>query len=145
MILSTSTTAREIILTIHWQGGQHSQLRIRKPKTGEHGCSTSDEALAIVRSMAARWSDKDIAASLNRMGIRTGQDKTWTAHRVRSIRNVRDIRAYKSAEKNGEWLTMSEAAKLLGVTHYMIRRLDQRSGSACRTSGARRPLADSCK
>ncbi|SAK98852.1 resolvase domain-containing protein [Caballeronia glebae] len=123
IVADVDETAREIILTIHWQGGQHSQLRIRKPKTGEHGCSTSDEALAIVRSMAARWSDKDIAASLNRMGIRTGQDKTWTAHRVRSIRNVRDIRAYKSAEKNGEWLTMSEAAKLLGVTHYMIRRL----------------------
>lgn len=45
------------------------------------------------------------------------------AHRVRSIRRVRDIHAYKSAQNGGEWLTMSEAAKLLGVTRYMIRRL----------------------
>jgi hypothetical protein len=73
--------------------------------------------------MAARWSDQDIAASLNRMGLRTGQGKTWTAHRVSSIRRVRDIHAYKSAQKDGEWLTMSDAAKLLDVTHYMIRRL----------------------
>ena len=73
--------------------------------------------------MASRWSDKDIAASLNRMGLRTGQGMTWTAHRVSSIRRVRDIHAYRSAEKDGEWLTMSDAAKFLGVTHYMIRRL----------------------
>jgi len=123
IVADVNEAAREVILTIHWQGGQHSQLRVRKPRTGEHGCSTSDEALAVIQSMATKWSDQDIAASLNRMGMRTGQGKTWTAHRVRSIRTVRDIHAYKSAEKKGEWLTMSEAAKLLGVTHYMIRRL----------------------
>jgi hypothetical protein len=123
IVADVDEAARDVILTIHWQGGQHSQLRIRKPRTGEHGCSTSDEALAVIRSMATRWSDQDIAASLNRMGIRTGQGKTWTAHRVSSIRRVRDIRAYRSAEKNGEWLTMFEAAKLLGVTSHAIRRL----------------------
>lgn len=123
IVADVDESTREVILTIHWQGGQHSQLRIRKPKTGEHGCNTSDEALAVIRSMATRWSDQDIAASLNRMGIRTGQGKTWTAHRVSSVRRVRDIYAYKSAEKDGDWLTMSEAAKALGVTHYMIRRL----------------------
>ncbi|WP_366929097.1 recombinase family protein [Pandoraea sp.] len=123
IVADVDETAREVILTIHWQGGQHSQLRIRKPKTGEHGCSTSDEALAVIRSMATRWSDQDIAASLNRMGIRTGQGKTWTAHRVNSVRRVRDIHAYKSAEKDGDWLTMSEAATVLGVTNHVIRRL----------------------
>ena len=123
IVADVDETAREVMLTIHWHGGQHSQLRIRKPKTGEHGCSTSDEALAVVRSMASRWSDQDIAASLNRMGLRTGQGKTWTAHRVSSIRRVRDIHAYRSADKDGEWLTMFEAAKLLGVTSHAIRRL----------------------
>ena len=57
------------------------------------------------------------------MGIRTGQDLTWNAHRVRSLRCVHGIHAYRSAEKNGEWLTMSEAAKLVGVTNHIIRRL----------------------
>jgi excisionase family DNA binding protein len=74
-------------------------------------------------SMATRWSDADIAASLNRMGMRTGQGKTWTAHRVSSLRRVHEVHAYRSAEKNGEWLTMSEAAAKLGVTNRAIRRL----------------------
>ncbi len=31
--------------------------------------------------------------------------------------------AYRSAQKNGQWLTMSEAAKQLGVTSHAIRRI----------------------
>jgi len=57
------------------------------------------------------------------MGMRTGQGKSWTARRVGSLRTVHCIRAYRSAEKNGEWLTMSEAATKLGVTRHRIRRL----------------------
>jgi len=113
----------EIVLVIHWKGGQHSELRFRKPRTGEHGCSTPEQALAVMRSMAGRWSDQDIAASLNRMGMPTGQGKTWTAHRVGSIRRVNGIHGYLSAEKNGEWLTMSNAAAKLGVSHHQVRKL----------------------
>src|SRR5262245_36678120 len=123
IIADVDDKAREVILTIQWRGGQHSQLRVRKPKSGEHGCRTPEEALAVMRSMATRWSDEEIAASLNRMGMPTGQGKTWTAHRVSSVRRVNGIHAYRSAEKNGEWLTMSEAATMLGVTHHRIRRL----------------------
>ena len=123
IIADVDEETREVVLTIHWRGGQHSQLRVRKPKSGEHGCRTPEEALAVMRSMATRWSDEDIAASLNRMGMPTGQGKTWTAHRVSSLRRVHGIRAYRSAEKNGAWLTMSEAATALGVSHHRIRRL----------------------
>ena len=123
IIADVDEATREVVLTIHWRGGQHSQLRVRKPKSGEHGCRTPDEALAVMRTMATRWSDEDIAASLNRMRMPTGQGKTWTAHRVSSVRRVNGIHAYRSAEKNGEWLTMSEAATTLGVTHHRIRRL----------------------
>jgi len=123
IIADVDEKAREIILTIHWQGGQHSELRIRKPGTGEHGRRTSEEALAVIRSMSCRWPDQDIAASLNRMGMRTGQGMTWNAQRVSTMRRDHGIHAYRSAEKNGEWLTLSEAAKLVGVTHYFIRRL----------------------
>jgi len=114
---------REIVLKIHWRGGQHSELRVPKPKSGEHGCRTTDEAVAVIGTMATRWSDEDIAATLNRMRLPTGQGKTWTANRVSSLRRVRGISAYRSAEKNGEWLTMSEAAVKLGVSNHQIRRL----------------------
>ena len=123
IIADVDDAARDVVITIHWRGGQHSELRVRKPRTGEHGCATTEDALAVMRSMAGRWSDEHIAASLNRMGLPTGQGKTWTAHRVSSVRRVRGIHAFRSAEKDGEWLTMTEAAMALGVTNHAIRRL----------------------
>ena len=123
IIADVDEEAREVVVTVHWRGGQHSRLRVRKPRTGEHGCRTPEEALAVMERMAARWSDEDIAASLNRMGLRTGQGKTWTARRVGSIRKVHGLHAYRSAEKDGAWLTMTEAATKLGVTNHVIRRL----------------------
>lgn len=123
IIADVDEATREVVLTIHWRGGQHSSLRVRKPKTGEHGCRTPDAALAVMARMAARFPDADIAATLNRMGIRTGQGKTWTAHRVGSIRKVHGMHAYRSAEKDGAWFTMREAAAKLGVTSHVVRRL----------------------
>jgi DNA invertase Pin-like site-specific DNA recombinase len=123
IIAGYDASSREIVLTIHWRGGQHSELRVRKPKSGEHGCRTSDDAVAVIGRMATQWSDEEIAATLNRMGLPTGHGKTWTAHRVSSLRRVRSIHAYRSAQKNGEWLTMSEAAAKLGVSNHQIRRL----------------------
>lgn len=123
IIVDVDDAVRDVVLTVHWRGGQHSELRFRKPRTGEHGCTTAADALAVMRSMAGRWSDEHIAASLNRMGLPTGQGKTWTAHRVASVRRVRDIHAYRSAEKDGEWLTMTEAAEALSLTNHRIRHL----------------------
>lgn len=123
IIVDVDDETREVVLTIHWRGDQHSELRVRKPRTGEHGCATTDDALAVMRSMGGRWSDEHIAASLNRMGLPPGQGKTWTAHRVASVRRARRIHAYLSSEKDGAWLTMTEAATALGVTNHAIWRL----------------------
>ena len=123
IIADVDEAAGEIVLVIHWKGGQHSELRVRKLRTGEHGCNTPEQALAVMRSMAGRWSDEHIAASLNRMGMPTGQGKTWTADRVGSLRRVHGIHCCLSADKNGEWLTLSDAAAKLGVSHHQVRKL----------------------
>jgi len=44
---------------------------------------------------------------------------TWMLDPVACV----GIRAYASADKHGEWLTMTEAAVKLGVTNHVIRRL----------------------
>ncbi|MGZ8409772.1 MAG: recombinase family protein [Hyphomicrobium sp.] len=123
IVVDVDGNAGEIILVIHWKGGQHSEVRTRKPQTGEHRCRAPAEVLAIVQSMAGRWPDDQIAASLNRMGLQTGQGNTWNDRRVRSLRETHEIHAYRSAEKDGQWLTLTEAADDLGVTSHTIRRL----------------------
>ena len=103
IVADVDEEAREVLLTIHWVGGLHSRLRVRKPRTGEYGCRTPEKALGVIRSMAGRWSDEHNAASLNRRGMRTGQQKSWTGKRVGSIRRVNGIDGYLPADKRGDW------------------------------------------
>jgi DNA invertase Pin-like site-specific DNA recombinase len=49
IVADVDEATREVVLTIHWRGGQHSQLRVKKPEPGEHGCRTPEEALAVIR------------------------------------------------------------------------------------------------
>jgi hypothetical protein len=122
IIADVDEATREVVLTIHWCGGQHSQLRVRKPRSGEHGCRTPGEALAVTRSMATRWSDEHSRVLEPDGNAHRSREKPGR-HRVSSVRRVNGIQAYRSAEKDGEWLTMSETATTLGVTHHRIRRL----------------------
>lgn len=123
IVADVDEAAREVVLVIHWKGGQHSSVRVRKPKSGETECVTSGEAIDIIRSMAGRWSDGHIAASLNRMGLRTGRNNTWNAKRVNAARHIHGIDGCFSVDKSGEWCTMLEAAKELGVSRHTIGRL----------------------
>jgi DNA invertase Pin-like site-specific DNA recombinase len=45
IVADVDEVTREVVLVTHWKGGQHSQLRVKKPNTGEHGCRTSEERL----------------------------------------------------------------------------------------------------
>ena len=65
---------REIVLLIHWAGGRHSELRLKKRETGQHRRCTSMEAVEVVRQMTGRFTDESIAATLNRLGMRTGMN-----------------------------------------------------------------------
>ena len=85
IVVDIDEAAAEIVLVIHWKGGQHSELRVRKPRTGEHGCSTPEQALAVIRSMAGRWSDQDIAASLNRVRMPTGKARPGQRREERRV------------------------------------------------------------
>ena len=123
IVVDVEESTREVVLLIHWRGGQHSELRTRKPESGEHTKRNPEEAERIVREMATRWSDEDIAATLNRMALPTGQGKTWKASRVAAYRWSMGIHGYESATKDGRCLTMVEAAAKVGVTCHVIRKL----------------------
>ena len=108
IVADVDETAGEIVLVIHWTGGQHSQLRIKKPKTGEHD------------HLQSRSGHRRIAET---NGNAPGQGKTWTAHRLGSLRRVHSIHGHRPAEQNGDWLTLRGAAAKFGISHHQIRRL----------------------
>ena len=123
IVVDVDEPKREIVLVIHWKGGQHSELRTRKPASGEHTKRAPTAADQVIREMAGTWSDEHIAATLNRMGLHTGQSQTWTKKRVESYRRKADIAAYAPAANPREWVTMRDAAKHAGVSHHFVRTL----------------------
>jgi len=113
---------QQIVLLIHWTGGQHSELRIKKNAAGKHNRCTSIEAIGIVRRMAGKFPDDQIASTLNRLSLRTGAGNTWREGNIRTVRSYHQWPAY-AAQPERKTLTMEEASMRLAVSHKIVRRL----------------------
>jgi len=122
IIANTDEHTREIVLVIHWAGGRHSEVRIPRPKAGDHRHRTGPDAEGVVRRMAGGWPDHEIAASLNRLRLRTGAGNTWTASRVVSLRKRLRLVDYDEVRAK-PMLTLNQAADRLGVGPWVLRRL----------------------
>jgi excisionase family DNA binding protein len=114
----------DIVLLIHWAGGRHSELRVKKASTGQHGHSTGTEAVEVIRQMAGKFADGQIASTLNRLRLRTGTGNSWNAERVYAIRRSHNLANHLPAghdEQND--VTLEEAAKRLHVSPSIIKRM----------------------
>lgn len=122
IVADVDATAKEIVLIMHWVGGRHTELRVEKPRAGAHGRATSADCLEIVRGMAGRWTDDEIAATLNRLRLHTGTGKTWSARRVYQLRHDHDLPACDSS-KPRETVTLEQATERLGVSNTVVKKL----------------------
>jgi len=109
-------------LVIHWKGGTHTQLTMERPRSAVE-TGTPAEALEIIRRMAVRHGDDQIASVLNRRGYSTGKGKRWNQTRVATARRNHSIAGQKRAAPDLETVSLSQAAKICGVSHRTIERL----------------------
>jgi DNA invertase Pin-like site-specific DNA recombinase len=112
----------EVVLVLHWHGGRHSEIRVPKKRTGQHGRCTRPETEDVIRRMAGCWPSEEIAATLNRMGWRTGTGLTWNASRVDSVRRRLGL-TDTDAQSGGSKMTLQAAVAHLGVSNTVILRL----------------------
>ncbi len=123
IVVDVDEEKHEIVMLIHWVGGRHSELRVKKNAPGEHRSCTNLEAIEVVRRMAGRFSDEQIASTLNRLGMRTGAGNNWNEARVYSLRHHHQLPAYDPARSWVDILTLDQAAGRLGVSVTVVRRL----------------------
>jgi excisionase family DNA binding protein len=111
-------------LVIRWAGGDHTSLRVRKNRAGQHRWTTDASVVDLVTALARQLPDKAIAAILNRAGKTTGRGHGWTRSRVCLLRNHRGIAPYHEGEREerGE-VTLEEAARVIKVSEATVRRL----------------------
>lgn len=114
---------RMIELVIHWKGGKHSVLHVRRNRRGHHRHCTSREVVEVVRELARCLPDGQVARVLNRLGYRTGAGNSWTQHRVASLRNHHGIPVFSPQSREPALLTLAQAARALGVSTMTVRRM----------------------
>lgn len=123
IIVDVDQARQEIVLMIHWAGGRHSELHLKKNVTGKHGRCTRIEAIEVIRSMAGKYPDEQIAATLNRLGLRTGHGNSWSEMRVYWARHYHHLPTYDPELASTAVLTLEKAARRLGVSSTTVRRL----------------------
>jgi hypothetical protein len=113
-----------VVLVLHWQGGDHTQLKVKKNTHGRHRWTLDEETEDLIRGLARLLPDKAIAAVLNRSGKLTGRNNSWTQSRVCTFRNQHDIAVYRDGERaDRDELTLEEAATSLGVSSMTALRM----------------------
>jgi DNA invertase Pin-like site-specific DNA recombinase len=122
IIARTDAKKETLYFTIHWKGGVHTQLEMNRPRSATE-TATPLEALEIIRRMAVRHGDDQIASVLNRLGYLTGKGNRWNQNRVATARKNYSIAGQKRALADPERISLSEAARLCGVNHRSIERL----------------------
>jgi hypothetical protein len=122
IIVRTDAKKETLHFTIHWKGGVHTQLEMDRPRAATE-TATSMEALEIIRRMAVRHGDDQIASVLNRLGYVTGKGNRWNQNRVAAARKNYSIPGQKRAVADPERVSLNEAARLCGVSHRSIERL----------------------
>jgi len=107
----------EVQLLLHWRGGDHTKLRFKKVRTGQHRLVTDANTVELIRGLARLQPDAMIASILNRNGHRTPHGERWTARGVCSLRHRQDIDTYIAGEgrSRGE-LTLDETAAILSAS-----------------------------
>ncbi len=111
-------------MVIHWQGGDHTNLSVKKNRAGQTRWATDGDIVDLVRALARQMPDETIAALLNRSGKKTGFGNSWTRGRICSLRKQYGITIYRDGERadRGE-ATLEEAAAALALSTTTIRRL----------------------
>ncbi len=113
-----------IRLLLHWRGGDHTEISVRRGTTGQHRYTSDAETVAIISALARLMPDRGIAALLNRLARKTSKGNSWREPNVRSFRSHRGIPVYRDGERQERnELILAEAAERLGVGQSTVRRL----------------------
>jgi len=125
IIVNVTEEPPEVVLWLHWVGGVHSELHVRKNPKGKHRHCTEDKVIDLIRELAKVCPDQAIAAILNKHGFETGAGNRWIASRVVSLRSRHGIPAM-SKDHHRTWITLEQAARELMIHHQCVKRMIER-------------------
>jgi hypothetical protein len=111
-----------LILIIHWKGGIHTELHVRRRRRGQNSAQTPKDVVEAVRVLACVCSDEVIAGVLTRNGLRTGRGNRWTKERVTALRSYNEIPRHTAERQKADgWMNLTHAADFLDINSTTLR------------------------
>lgn len=109
-------------LEVFWEGGARTELRVPLNRPGLKRTCTPIDLIELVRRLAARHSDAQIAGILSRQGRLTGTGLPFTAARVAGVRERAGIPVAPPPDPDSRLVSMLQAAAELAVSTATVRR-----------------------
>ena len=125
VVIDLDDRTNEAVVTIHWVGGRHTEVRVARVKCGRYPADRKPGAVEVMRKLGGQWPDRELAVTMNRMRCKTADGATWTTVRVRELRERLGIAPYNPAAQTVETISVDETAQRLkicvGSVHLLIR------------------------
>jgi len=122
VIVDVDEERREAIAVIHWTGGRHTEIRVARNKS-YYPQNVATNPVDAVRLLAERWSDWQIAVSLNRARCKAPDGRSWTELRVHELRERLKIPAYDAEKNPRRTISADEAARRLSICTGSVMKL----------------------
>ena len=123
VVIDQKDDAKEVVLTIHWTGGRHTEIRVSRISTGRYPEDRHPSPVEVIRNLGGQWPDRELAVTMNRMRCRSTDGGTWTAIRVRELRERMGIAPFDPTHTREKTISVDETARRLQICVGSVLRL----------------------
>jgi DNA invertase Pin-like site-specific DNA recombinase len=123
VVIDQKDDAKEAVVTIHWSGGRHTEIRVSRIRTGRYPEDRHPSPVEVIRTLGGQWPDRELAVTMNRMRCRATDGTTWTAVRVRELRERMGILPFDPTQPREKTISVDETARRLKICVGSVLRL----------------------
>ena len=123
VIFELDDATNEAVVTVHWTGGRHTELRVSRVRSGRYPEGRGANPVDAIRKMSALWPDREIAVTLNRMRCKPADGKAWTTVRVREMRDQLGVPPFCPSADDEATISAERAAAGLGICVGSVQKL----------------------
>jgi DNA invertase Pin-like site-specific DNA recombinase len=109
---------RHAILQVRWQGDACEEIRVELPRPNAERWRHDDQLIERVGELSKTLDDKQIAATLNREGIKTNKGNVFTIKSIQWIRHKHNIPPVD--DQKAEELTVKEVSARFAVSPGIV-------------------------
>ena len=123
VVIDQKDDAKEVVVTIHWTGGRHTEIRVSRIRAGRYPEDRHPSAVEVIRNLGGQWPGRELAVTMNRMRCRYADEATWTTVRVRELRERLGIAPFDPTHPHEETISVDETAHRLKICVGSVLRL----------------------